>query len=119
MATPTTTYTVADLFQNADPSVKKLYDKLMNLVRKLGPVTESPKKTCIHLDNNSGFAGVFVRKNYINLNLRTDYEIDSPRIAKTEQVSKSRFHNLIKLESEADLDKEFQKWLCDAYALSK
>jgi len=118
MATQATNYSVSGLFEKADPAVRKLYDQLLTIIRNLGPVTESPKKTCIHLDNKSGFGGVFVRKNYINLNLRTDYKIESPRIAKTEQVSKSRYHNLIKLESEADLDREFQKWLKDAYSLS-
>jgi len=51
------------------------------------------------------------------LNLRTDYPIDSPRITKTEQVSKNRFHNELKLSSPDEIDEELLGWLKDAYAL--
>ncbi|HZS47658.1 MAG TPA: DUF5655 domain-containing protein [Blastocatellia bacterium] len=118
MSTPAS-YSVADQFKTADPLVRTMYDRLLATLRKFGPVTESPKKTCIHLDNISGFAGVYVRKNYINLVLRTDYKIESPRIAKTEQISKNRFHHTLKLTSESEIDKELSQWLKDAYLLSK
>jgi uncharacterized protein DUF5655 len=112
------TGTVADHFKKADPSVRELYDRLLTGFRQFGPVTESPKKTCIHLDTKSSFAGVYVRKDYINLVLRTDYPIDSPRVAKSEQISKNRYHHTIKLEPADAFDKQFVKWLKDAYQLT-
>ena len=57
------------------------------------------------------FAGMHPRKSYLYLNLRTDYPIDSPRIAKTEQVSKNRFHNELKLTSPGEVDEELLCWL--------
>ncbi len=71
----------------------------------------------IHLVHNSGFAGAHPRKSYLYLNLRTDYPIDSPRITKTEQVSKNRFHNELKLSYPDEIDEELLGWLKDAYAL--
>ena len=64
-----------------------------------------------------GFASVHPRKSYVYLNIRSDYPIASPRIAKTEQVSKNRFHNELKLTSPGEIDEELLGWLQDAYAL--
>ena len=118
MAAELSEYTVAGHLEKSDPIVRKIYSNLLTALRKFGPVHEAAKKTCIHLDNKSGFAGVFLRKNYINLNIRTDYKITSPRAQKTEQVSKSRYHQTIKLAFEADIDKELLGWLKDAYNLN-
>ncbi len=43
--------------------------------------------------------------------------VASPRIAKSEQVSKNRFHNELKLTSPDEIDAELLSWLKDAYAL--
>lgn len=64
-----------------------------------------------------GFAGVHPRKSYLILNLRTDAVIESPRIVKSEQVSKNRFHNEVKLTSPQEIDEELLGWLKEAYAL--
>ncbi len=65
-----------------------------------------------------GFAGIYPRKSYLLLNLRTHRPIESPRITKAEQVSKNRFHNEVKLASPNDVDEELLGWLKDAYGLS-
>ncbi len=57
------------------------------------------------------------RKSYLSLNIRTGYPIDSQRIAKSEQVSKNRFHNELKLTSPDEIDTDILGWLKDAYAL--
>jgi len=100
-----------------DENVQAIYTRLLEVMRTLGPVKEEPKKTSIHLVRNAGFAGVHPRKSYLYLNLRTDYPIDNPRITKTEQVSKNRFHNELKLNSPDEVDEELIGWLKDAYTL--
>jgi len=99
-----TTYTSAALFAGKDEVVQVIYTRLLEALSRLGPFQEEPKKTSIHLVRNTGFAGVHPRKSYLYLNLRTDYPIDNPRIAKTEQVSKNRFHNELKLNSPDEID---------------
>ena len=111
-------YQVADHFVGKTEAVKSLYAHLLAAIREFGPVIEAAKKTSIHLDRRVGFAGVYVRKNYLNLNIRTDYPVSNPRVYKTDQVSKNRYHHMVKLETEADLDAELLGWLQDAYALS-
>ena len=112
-----TTYTSAALFAGKDEVVQVIYTRLLEVLSRLGPFQEEPKKNSIHLVRNAGFAGVYPRKSYLYLNLRTDYPIDNLRIAKTEQVSKNRFHNELKLNSPDEIDEELLGWLKDVYML--
>lgn len=111
-------YTVEGHLGGAEDGVRVIYDELLARLNALGPVVEDPKKTCIHLNRKSALAGVYVRKGYINLEFKTDYPIESSRIAKSEQVSRSRWHHAIRLNSCADLDDEVMGWLGDAHRLS-
>lgn len=107
----------AALFAGKDEIVQEIYTRLLEALRTIGPVQEDAKKTSIHLVHTTGFAGVHPRKSYLYLNLRTDAPIENPRITKTEQVSKNRFHNELKLTSPDEIDEELLGWLRDAYAL--
>lgn len=106
-------------FADKPPQVRAAYDRLLIELRKFGTVKEAAKQTSIHLEKNSGFAGVHPRKTYFNLEFRTDYKIDDPRITRTQQLSARRFEHTIKLEQENDVDAQLLQWLKDAYALSK
>jgi hypothetical protein len=43
---------ISQHFENKDPAVKAIYDRILKESRKFGAVTEEPKKTSIHLVNN-------------------------------------------------------------------
>lgn len=112
-----TTHDTDSLFVGEDAEVRDTYDRILEVLRDLGPFEAQPKKTSIHLAHSVGFAGIHPRKTYLYLNLRSDRAIDSPRVVKTEQVSKNRYHTEIKLSSPDDVDAELVGWLGDAFAL--
>ena len=103
------------LFRGKDAVARSIYDRLLEALRTVGPFQEEPKKTSLHLVHTVGCAGVHPRKSYLLLNVRTDHPIESPGINKAEQVSKSRFHNEVKLVSQKDVDEELLGRLKDAY----
>jgi hypothetical protein len=113
------TVSVDSHFVDKAPEMKVTYDRLLTELRKFGTVKEAAKQTSIHLEKNSGFAGVHPRKSYFNLEFRTDYKIDDPRIIKYQQLSARRFEHTVKLEKVGDVDEQLLKWLKDAYELSK
>ena len=78
----------------------------------------APKKTSLHLVNTSGFAGIHPRKSFLYLNVRLDRPLQSERVAKSEQVSKNRYHNEIKMITPDEVDDELIGWLKEAYALT-
>jgi len=87
-------------------------------VRRFGDVTEDPKKTSIHLNRASAFAGVATRKDAILLTLKAPADIASDRIVKREQVSARRWHLELRVKGPEDVDAELVAWLKTAYELS-
>lgn len=114
----TPNFNVENHFENKAPIVREIYDGLIKQVKSFGKFQEEPHKTSIHLLNQTAFAGVATRKDYLLLTIKTDCQIESSRVTKTEQVSRNRFHLLIKLETPKEIDTELLKWLKDAYKLS-
>jgi Domain of unknown function (DUF5655) len=111
-------FTVKAHFERKDNVVREIYDQLLKGTRKFGPVAEEPKKTSIHLVNSTAFAGIATRKSAIILTIKSDQEIASPRIHKSEQASARRFHHEVKLTDPADVDAELLGWLKNGYSLS-
>lgn len=105
------------LFVGKDEVVRATYDRLLDVIRTFGPYQEEPKKTSLHLVNISGFAGVHPRKSFLYLNLRLARPLQGERIAKSEQISKNRYHNEVKVTSPDDVDDELIAWLKEAYTL--
>ena len=99
------------------PEVKTLYRHLLKKLEALGNIRVEERKTSVHLVNRVAFAGVHPRKNSFILNIVSDSPIKSERINKTEQVSKSRFHNELKVQRLEDIDNELLQWLRRAYEL--
>lgn len=91
--------------------VRAIYDRLVALADVFGPVGQDAKKTSIHLNRQTAFAGVAVRKAHLVLTIKSDRPITSPRIFKSEQTSAKRFHHEIKLSPIGDLDAELEEWL--------
>ena len=59
-------FSISQHFENKDPIVKSIYERILEESRKFGTVIEEPKKTSIHLVNKSAFAGVSTRKNALH-----------------------------------------------------
>ena len=110
---------VAPLFEGKAPEVREAFDHLVTQLRSFGQVKVAPKQASIHLEKNSGFAGVHPRKAYFNLEFRTDYKIDHPRITRIQQLSARRFEHTLRVEKASDIDEQLLGWLKDAYELSK
>ncbi len=110
---------VNDHFVGKASEIRAIYDQLIAMAESFGPVEQGQKKTSIHLNRGTAFAGVVVRKAHLVLTIKSDYLMKSPRIFKSEQTSAKRFHHEIKLNAIEDLDAELKGWLRAAYDLSE
>src|ERR1700740_1198108 len=112
-------YTELSHLENKEPVVTEIYERLIDELQKFGPLKIEPKKTSIHLGNRFGFAGVYTRKNYVNLEVHLNHKLTSKRVSKVEQASANRYHHTIKLTDPDEIDSELLTWLKDAYDLKK
>ena len=105
-----------DALSTASPAARELYKELLRALQPLGSFKEEFKKTSIHLTRRSAFAGVHPRKEYLLLTIKAAKPIRSKRIVKSDQVSKSRWHEEVRV-ADGDIDAELLGWLRDAYEL--
>ena len=105
-------------FAKTAPTVRATYQRLIEVIRAFGPVTEDPKKTSIHLIRHVTFAGVATRRSSLILTLRSASDIRDPRIQKREQTSAHRWHLEVRLEKTEDIDRQVTTWLRAAYDLA-
>jgi len=107
-----------DPFATVDPSTRTLYSSLLEAAAKLGKFDTEMKKTCVHLVRKSAFAGVHPRKKHLNVTIKATRAFDDPRVFKSDQVSKSRWHHDVRLESPEQIDAQLLGWLKEAYEIS-
>lgn len=75
-------YSELDHLKDKEQIVSAIYETLIAQLHKFGPLKIEPKKTSIHLGNRFGFAGVYTRKNYINLEVHLNHKLSNKRISK-------------------------------------
>jgi hypothetical protein len=114
----TGTYRVEDHFAGKAVTVRDIYNRLLEVAAGFGSYSEDPKKTSIHLNRRSAFAGIATRKDSLILTIKANQDHASPRIHKKEQTSASRWHLEVKLVSPSEIDAELISWLREAYELS-
>jgi hypothetical protein len=105
-------------FRGREPHVAAIYAAILKAARNLGPVTEDPKKTSIHLVRKTAFAGVATQKSALILTLKSKTKLKSPRIRKQEQASANRWHLEVRLTQPTEVDPELCGWLAAAYELA-
>ena len=110
--------TVANHFTGRAPVVRAIYDRLLAVAAKSGPVKEEAKKTSIHLVRKTAFAGVATRKDSLILTLKSKTDLKSPRIHKREQASAHRWHLEIRLRDPREVDAELKQWLATSIEMS-
>lgn len=105
-------------FKGKSASVRATYERLKQAAARFGDYSEDPKKTSIHLNRRTAFAGVVTRKDAIRLTIKADDDIRSKRVVKRDQASANRWHLEVMLTSPKDVDAELVGWLKRAYELS-
>ena len=103
----------------ASPEVTRIYLALERLIREFGPFSAVPTKSQITLLARTTFAGVTVRKNWLNLGFVLTREINHPRITRSEKISPRTSVHTVQLRSVRNVDSQLRDWLREAYAVGQ
>jgi Domain of unknown function (DUF5655) len=105
-------------FTDRSENVRFIYDAILKAARKCGDLVEDPKKTSIHLNRVSAFAGIQTRRDFLVLTVKSSSAMSDPLIARSEQTSANRWHHEIKISSPEQVAGSLIDWIKNSYELS-
>jgi hypothetical protein len=106
-------------FERTLPHVRLTFDRIVEAVEELGPVTVLPEKSRIALQVRMSFAAFTPRTRWLNGHLVLARAIDSPRFLRVETYSPHNVLHTFRLGSPDQVDDEFASWLAEAYAVGQ
>lgn len=112
-------HSIKNHFRGKPEYLRRIFDRLVARLRRLGAVRVDAVKSSINLASKSHFGAVRVLKNSLNLGFLLDRKVESQRILRTEKVGERRFGHSVKLSRLEDVDEQLMEWMKEAYSLSK
>jgi predicted DNA-binding protein (MmcQ/YjbR family) len=106
-----------DPFWGSSRAVRGLYRKLAVAVRRIGPFDVKPTKTSMNLVRGAVFLAVEPQLKGLRLTVKSEKPIDSPRILSAGHMTRTRWHNDLKLMVGQDVDSELFGWIEGSYDL--
>jgi hypothetical protein len=106
-------------FAGKGETVRSLFEALLKLLRRFGPVTVIPEKTRIAFQVRMSFAAISVRQTYLVGHLVLARRVEHPRFTRIETISPRNHVHHFRVAGAADLDEDFSRWACEAYAVGE
>jgi hypothetical protein len=104
-------------FEKKDPSVRATFDRLLEVVTALGPVSVLPETTRIALHARMSFAALMPRRRWLDGHVVLARRLESPRFRSIEIYSPRNVLHTFRLASPDEVDQEVAAWLREAYAV--
>jgi hypothetical protein len=114
--------TLTDLdghFAGKQPTVRATFDRIVEVVSALGPVSVLPEKTRIALHVRMSFAAFTPRLRWLDGHLVLARRIDSRRFRRIETYSARNILHAFRLTEPVEVDDEFAGWLAEAYRVGE
>ena len=112
-------FPLAKHFQNKE-FAKELFLHLKTEIEKsVGKLKIESLPCCIHLVSNYTFGAVWLLKDNIRMDFRTDFYIKSKRIWKMVKMSTNRYLYYLEIRNKEEIDEELMGWIKIAYFLNK
>jgi hypothetical protein len=112
-------YDLDALFARSAPHVRRIFDKFAALVQACGPVSIIPQKTRVTFQVRMRFVSLYPRKASLVGGFVFAARHEHPRFYEIQTFSpRNHLHNF-RLQSEEELDAEFELWIREAYAVGE
>jgi len=106
-------------FEGKSSEVRELFEALVALLRRLGPVTVLPEKTRIAFQARMSFAAVSVSQNYLVGHFIFGRRVEHPRFLRVETYSPRNHLHAFRIDAPTDMDADFAEWAREAYEVGK
>lgn len=112
-------HTVDEHFAHRDSKLRFLYDAVVGLLKRNGPLKIVPGKTGVAFQVRMRFGGVHLRKNSLGLSFLLPRRLEHPRIQKIVPYSRRAYGHHLTIASPADLDEQLADWLRESYRVGR
>ena len=102
---------------NISPQVAPLYDRFVNLVQGLGPVTILPTQTRVDFQRRIIFASTQFSQEDLRVQMLLSNRVDDPRMVRIEVFNEDKISHTLLVRSLDDFDAHFTAWLQESYLL--
>ena len=99
--------------------VRAIFDKLLRVARKNGPITVLPEKTRIAFQVRMSFAAFVIRRNWVDGHVVLARRLENPRFRRIETFSPRNHLHAFRFESVEEIDAEVASWLAEAYQVGQ
>ena len=106
-------------FEGKQPWVRETFDRIVQAVSALGPVTVLPEKTRIALHARMSFAALMPRRSWLDGHVVLARCLESERFSRVDTYSPRNVVHAFRLRSPDEVDDEVRAWLAEAYAVGE
>ena len=110
-------YSLESHFAKCTPVVRQIFDRFLEVIETIGPVTVIPQETRIAIQAKVRFAGGVARERWFLANLWLTRRVRHPKLRRVEQYSPASFGHQFRFDSVADIDRAFEDLVHEAYAV--
>ena len=112
-------YKLAPHFKGKPAKVRAIFDRLLAVAKKSGPVIVLPEKTRIAFQVRMSFAAFVVRRNWIDGHVILARQLEHPRFRRIETFSPRNVLHAFRIESVQEIDDEVAAWFAEAYRVGE
>ena len=105
------------VLDNMTPAVAPLYDRFVNLLQGLGPVTILPTQTRVDFQRRIIFASTQFSQEDLRVQMLLPRRVDDPRMTRIEVFSEDKVSHTLVIRTLDDFDQHFTAWLQESYEL--
>ena len=99
--------------------MRAIFDKLLAVARRNGPVTVLPEKTRIAFQVRMSFAAFVIRRNWVDGHVVLARRLENPRFRRIETFSPRNHLHAFRFESVDEIDDEAAAWFAEAYQVGE
>ncbi|HEV2805439.1 MAG TPA: DUF5655 domain-containing protein [Chthoniobacterales bacterium] len=112
-------YTLASHFEGKPKTTRAIFDRLLALAKKNGPVIVLPEKTRIAFQVRMSFAAFVIRRNWVDGHLVLPRRLENPRFRRIETFSPRNHFHAFRFENVDQIDDEVAAWFAEAYRVGE
>jgi Domain of unknown function (DUF5655) len=111
--------TLASHFDDKPAHVRAIFNKLLAVARKSGPVTVLPEKTRIAFQVRMSFAAFVIRRNWVDGHVVLARRLENPRFRRIETFSPRNHLHAFRFTRVDEIDGEVAAWFAEAYRVGE